>query len=81
MGGSRIFLRRRVPDPDVQIRGARLFRPLDKGVGGGGGLPKNFFRPFEPQFGPKIRAGGPSSLPPGSTTGGDEPLRNGVTDC
>ena len=45
MGGSRIFLRRRVPDPDVQIRGARLFRPLDKGVGGGTVSQKNFFGP------------------------------------
>ena len=69
-----------MPDPDVQIRGARLFRPLDKGVGGGRS-PKKIFRPFEPQFGLKIRAGGPSALPPGSTTGGDGPLRNGVTDC
>ena len=35
-----------MPDPDVQIRGARLFRPLDKGVGGGGAVSqKNFFGP------------------------------------
>ena len=38
-----------VPDPDLEIR--------DKG--GGGGLPQNTFWPFGPQFGPKIRGGGP----------------------
>ena len=52
-----------MPDPDLEIREARSFRPLDKGGGGGGGggLQKNFFRPFKPQFGLKIRAGGPSA--------------------
>ena len=39
--------------PDLQIMGAQSSRPWDKG-GGGGGLRKNFFRPFRPQFGPKI---------------------------
>ena len=41
-----------VPDPDLEI----------KGGGGGGGmdadLRKNFFRPFGPQFGLKIRGRG-----------------------
>ena len=36
-----------VPDPDPKIRG-----------GGGGGLQKTFFPPFEHQFGLKIRGGG-----------------------
>ena len=35
--------------------GERSSRPLDKG---GPGRPKNFFRPFGPQFGPKLRGGG-----------------------
>ena len=38
-------------------------RPSDEGVGGGGGLKKNFFRPFGPQFGLKISGGG--GKPPG----------------
>ena len=34
------------------------------GAGGVGvGLPKNFFRPFGPQFGLKIRGGGPPAPP------------------
>ena len=49
-----------VADPDLQIRGARSSRPWDKGCG----LQKDFFRPFGPQFGLKIR-GGPS--PPGTS--------------
>ena len=36
-GGSRIFLRRVVPDPDLEIREARSFRPPRRGGGGGGG--------------------------------------------
>ena len=55
-----------VPDPDLEIRGGggeRSSRPLDKG---GPGLPKNFFRPFGPQFGPKLRGG---AAPPGPTPG------------
>ena len=38
-------------DSDLQIRGkgGRSFRPRDKGV-----FLKIFFRPFRPQFGPKI---------------------------
>ena len=40
--------------PDPEIRGG----------GGGSGLPKKLFRPFGPQFGLKIRGGGPpGSLP------------------
>ena len=38
-------------------------RPSDKGVGRGGGLKKNFFQPFGPQFGLKISGGG--GKPPG----------------
>ena len=34
-----------VPDPDLEM-------------GGGGGFQKNFFWPFRPQFGLKIRVGG-----------------------
>ena len=46
-----------VPDPDLEIRGGGgggLSRPLEKG-----GLQKNFFRSFGPQFGLKIRGCGP----------------------
>ena len=58
--------------------------PSDRGGGGGGNSdpeiregpvsPKNFFRPFGPQFGLKIRAGGgggacPPGPSPGSVTG------------
>ena len=35
----------RVADPDLEI-------------GGGHGLPKNFFQPFGPQFGLEIKGGG-----------------------
>ena len=37
-----------MPDPDLEIKG---------GGGMGADLRKNFFRPFEPQFGLKIRKG------------------------
>ena len=48
-----------VADPDLQIsRGARSSRPWDKG---GGGLQKDFFRPFGPQFGLKIKGDRPPS--------------------
>ena len=40
-----------VPDPDLEIREE------------GGGLPKNFFRPFRPQFGLKIKGAAPRPLP------------------
>ena len=46
-----------LPDPELEIRGE-----------GGGGLPKNFFRPFEPQFGLK-RSGGGGGVPPGPSHG------------
>ena len=42
-----------LPDPELEIRGE-----------GGGGLPKNFFRPFEPQFGLKRSGGGGSPRAP-----------------
>ena len=51
-------------DPDLQIRGARSSRPLDKEGGG----PKNFFRPFGHQFGVEIRGAGPPGPSPGSAT-------------
>ena len=59
-----------LPDADLEIRDwGQSSKPLEKGGGGGGGLqktPKNFFRPFGPQFGLKIRGNpGPS---PGSVT-------------
>ena len=46
-----------MPDPDLEIRGegrGRSSRPLEKG-----GLQKNFFRSFGPQFGLNIRGRGP----------------------
>ena len=53
-----------MPDPDLEIRGGggwgRSSRPLDKR---GDGLPKSFFRPFGPQFGPKIWEGLDPPLP------------------
>ena len=51
----KILLLLSVPDPDLGIRGGGggwSSRPLDEG---GGGLQKQFFRPFGPQFGLKIR--------------------------
>ena len=53
-------------DP-LQIGGrdGQSSRPKDKGAGGGG-LPKNFFRPFGPHFGPKIRGGRALWAPPQS---------------
>ena len=45
-------------------RGGAVIQTLRQG-GGGGGLPKNFFRPFGPHFGRKIRKGGvPPWAPP-----------------
>ena len=46
-------------------------RPWDGGGGGKGGRrgsPKNIFRPFGPQFGPKIKKGG-GTEPPGPSPG------------
>ena len=64
-----------MPDPDLDM--------VCVCVWGGGRLQKNFFRPFKPHFGLKIRGGGGRAGPlgpfPGSATGGDVPLRNGVT--
>ena len=58
-----------MPDPEPEIRwgggvGGRSSRPLDKGRGGA--VWKKFFRPFGPQFDPKI-GGGPG--PPGPSPG------------
>ena len=47
-----------VLDPDLEIRG----------VGGGGSLKKNFFRPFGPQFSQRIGGGGGADPSPVSTT-------------
>ena len=59
---KRHFLTSRpAPDPDLEMKEGggrgRSSRPLDKWGGGGrgGGLQRNFFPPFGPQFGPKIR--------------------------
>ena len=51
-------------DPDLQIRVGGSH--LDPEIRGGGGrrLKKNFFRPFGPQFGLKIRGGGGSWASP-----------------
>ena len=46
-------------DPDLEIRGARSSRPLDKGEA----VPKIFFRPFGPQFRPKNKGEGGSHGP------------------
>ena len=46
-----------VADPDLQIRGARSSDPEIRG----GSLQKDFFQPFGPQFGLKIRG----AVPPG----------------
>ena len=43
-----------VPDPDLVIMGGRSSRPFDKEEGEGWS-PKQFFRPFGPQFDLKIR--------------------------
>ena len=57
-----------VPDPDLEIslgirRGGS--HPDPQVRGGGGGLQKNFIRPFRPQFG--LKYGGPG--PPGPSSG------------
>ena len=55
-----------MPDPDLEITGGgggRSSRPLNKGERERS--PKNFFRPFGPQFGLNIRGEGPP-VPPGS---------------
>ena len=60
-----------VLDLDLEVRGDPSSRSLDGGRWGGGGPPKNFFRPFGPQFGLKIGGGGQGGPPgpfPGSAT-------------
>ena len=49
-----------MPDPDLEIKGGG-----GGGEGGGGaGLEKNFFWPFGPQFGLKMRRGADPRAPP-----------------
>ena len=55
-----------VADPDLQIRGGPDHP--DPEIRGEGGLQKDFFRPFGPQFGLKIRGAGPLGTSPGSAT-------------
>ena len=57
-------------DPDLQIRGKGGGGHPDPEIrGGGGSFLKNVFRPFGPQFGPKIRGGpGPPGPFPGSAS-------------
>ena len=64
-----------MPDPDPEIRGVgggrEVYGHPDPQIREGAGLPKNFFRPFGPQFGPKIRVGagvGPLGPSPGFVT-------------
>ena len=53
-----------MPDPDLEIRG-----------GEGGAVSKRIFRPFEPQFGLKIRGEpGPPGHSPGSASGNLDPV-------
>ena len=49
-----------MPDLDLEIRGPRSSRPLEKGRPS---LQKNFFRPVGPQFGLKIRGEGGGRVP------------------
>ena len=57
-----------VADPDLQISGEGSGHPNFE-IRGGPVLKKQIFRPFGPQFGPKIRGGpGPPGSSPGSTT-------------
>lgn len=66
-----------MPDSDHEIRvggGGLSSRSLDKETGkwGGGGVrrsPKNFFRLFMPQFGPKKRGARSPGPSPRSATG------------
>ena len=55
-----------MPDPDLDIRG-----------GGGTGLKNNFFRPFGPQFGLKIRGG----ASPGSDTDNCNEMARGIDNA
>ena len=69
-----------MPDPDLEIREAQSFRPPGGG-GVRGGLQKNCFSALQAPFWSKNKGGGAVPLGPfpGSATGGDAPLRNGVT--
>ena len=60
-----------VVDPDLQIRGGRSSDPEIRG----GGLQKDFFRLFGPQFGLKVR-GAPS--PPGTSPRSATAIERGV---
>ena len=53
-----------VTDQDLQIRVSLVIQTLRKKAGGGGSQ-KNFFQPFGPQFGLKIRGWGGGG-PPGT---------------
>ena len=50
-------------DPDLQIKGGGSHPDPEMG-GGGPSLKKNFFQSFRPQFGLKIREGGPGRAVP-----------------
>ena len=50
-----------VPDLDLEIKGAPVIQTLRKGAARS---PKEFFRPFGPQFGLKIRGGGKGGRAP-----------------
>ena len=57
-----------MPDPDLEMGGGGGH--LVSSIKGRAGLLKTIFRPFGPQFGPKIRGGpGPPGPSPGSATG------------
>ena len=60
-----------MPDPDREIRG---------GGWGGTGLKNNFFRPFGPQFGLKIRGGGGGGSP-GSDTDNCNEMARGIDNA
>ena len=59
---------RAVPDADLEIRGGGGMAVIQTFRKGAPGLQRNFFRPFGPQFGLKIR--GPPLPSPGSATVG-----------
>ena len=60
---------RTVADPDLQIRGGGGGGHPGPEIRGGTGLPKNFFWPFRPHFGRKMRGEpGPPGPSPGSAT-------------
>ena len=66
-------------DLDLEIREAQSFRP--PGGGGGAVATKFFWAHTAPGWGENKGGGeaGPLGPFPGSATGGDVPLRNGVT--